>query len=114
MEINRLSIKPLYFSYFRAVLNYLDTRTVCTHIKVFIGELDSTAPSYVELSVNNSQKQKIKCSGVLISTGTGSTAWSQNVNALGVTECDELNVALGQHGYQPGSGVLLSFSLNSF
>lgn len=69
--------------------------------EVFIGELDSTAPSYVELSVNNSQKQKIKCSGVLISTGTGSTAWSQNVNALGGTECDELNVALGEHGYQP-------------
>jgi len=69
--------------------------------EVFVGELDSTAPSYIELSVNNSQKQKIKCSGVLISTGTGSTAWSQNVNALGLTECNELNVALGQHGYQP-------------
>ena len=38
---------------------------------------------------------------MLISTGTGSTAWSQNVNALGVTECNELNVALGQHGYKP-------------
>ena len=38
---------------------------------------------------------------MLISTGTGSTAWSQNVNALGLTECNELNVALGQHGYQP-------------
>ena len=28
--------------------------------EVFIGELDSTAPSYVELSVNNNPKQKIK------------------------------------------------------
>ena len=28
--------------------------------EVFVGELDSTAPSYIELSVNNSQKQKIK------------------------------------------------------
>ena len=28
--------------------------------EVFIGELDSTAPSYIELSVNNNPKQKIK------------------------------------------------------
>ena len=92
----------------------LNTRIVCTLCKVFIGELDSTAPSYVELSVNNSQKQKIKCSGVLISTGTGSTAWSQNVNALGGTECDELNVALGEHGYQPGMAVFHKFLFKYF
>ena len=41
--------------------------------EVFVGEIDSTAPSYFEISVNGGKPQKIKCSGLLVSTGTGST-----------------------------------------
>ena len=47
--------------------------------EVFVGELDATEPSYLEIEINQSGHwQRIKCSGVLISTGTGSTAWSQS------------------------------------
>ena len=34
--------------------------------EVFIGELDSTAPSYIELSVNNNPKQKIKEGAIFV------------------------------------------------
>ena len=48
--------------------------------EVFVGEIDSTAPSYFEISVNGGKPQKIKCSGLLVSTGTGSTGEPRTKN----------------------------------
>jgi NAD+ kinase len=66
--------------------------------EVFVGEIDSTAPSYFEISVNGGKPQKIKCSGLLVSTGTGSTAWSQNVGMVTYSELDEINDVLRKSG----------------
>jgi len=70
--------------------------------EVFVGELDATEPSYLEIEINQSGHwQRIKCSGVLISTGTGSTAWSQSVGKITKTEMNELNDALIRLGRNP-------------
>ena len=67
-----------------------------------MGELDATEPSYLEMEINQSGHwQRIKCSGILISTGTGSTAWSQSVGKITKTEIGELNDALVRLGRNP-------------
>ena len=70
--------------------------------EVFVGELDSTEPSFLEIEVNRSGvTQRIKCSGILVSTGTGSTAWSQAVGKITKSEIEEMNRALLRLGRSP-------------
>lgn len=54
--------------------------------EVFIGEALSSRVSYMELTIDNHEKTKVKSSGVTICTGTGSTSWSFNINKL-TTQC---------------------------
>ncbi|CAG0880502.1 unnamed protein product [Darwinula stevensoni] len=50
--------------------------------EVFIGESLSARVSYCEISLDNGDKFKQKCSGFIFSTGTGSTSWTFNINKL--------------------------------
>ena len=49
---------------------------------MFIGEALSARVSYYELSVDKSERFKVKSSGLCVSTGTGSTSWTFNINKL--------------------------------
>eukprot|EP00128_Syssomonas_multiformis_P010378 Colp12_sorted_trinity150504_noHs@28364 len=46
---------------------------------VFISELEPSRSSYYELSVDDGKLDKQKSSGIVVCTGTGSTAWLYNV-----------------------------------
>ncbi|TWW66821.1 NAD kinase 2, mitochondrial [Takifugu flavidus] len=50
--------------------------------EIFIGESLSSRASYYEISVDDGPWEKQKSSGLSISTGTGSKAWSYNINKL--------------------------------
>ncbi|XP_062383408.1 NAD kinase 2, mitochondrial isoform X2 [Sardina pilchardus] len=50
--------------------------------EVFIGESLSSRASYYEISIDNGPWEKQKSSGLSICTGTGSKAWSYNINKL--------------------------------
>nr|CAH0107167.1 unnamed protein product [Daphnia galeata] len=50
--------------------------------EVFIGEALSARVSYYELAVDGSERTKVKSSGLCVSTGTGSTSWTFNINKL--------------------------------
>lgn len=50
--------------------------------EVFIGESLSSRASYYEISVDDGPWEKQKSSGVNVCTGTGSKAWSYNINKL--------------------------------
>ena len=49
---------------------------------VYVGETSPTRLSYLELQIDKLPAEKQKSSGFLISTGSGSTAWSYHANAL--------------------------------
>lgn len=50
--------------------------------EIFIGESLSSRASYYEISVNDGPWEKQKSSGLSVCTGTGSKAWSYNINKL--------------------------------
>jgi NAD+ kinase len=50
--------------------------------EVFVGESLSSKVSNCEMEIDGNPAFKIKCSGITISTGTGSTSWSFNINKL--------------------------------
>ncbi|KAM3873777.1 NAD kinase 2, mitochondrial [Diretmus argenteus] len=50
--------------------------------EIFIGESLSSRASYYEISVDDGPWEKQKTSGLSICTGTGSKAWSYNINKL--------------------------------
>ncbi|KAJ8286349.1 hypothetical protein GJAV_G00037460 [Gymnothorax javanicus] len=50
--------------------------------EIFIGESLSSRASYYEISVDDGPWEKQKSSGVNVCTGTGSKAWSYNINKL--------------------------------
>ncbi|XP_066977670.1 NAD kinase 2, mitochondrial isoform X1 [Macrobrachium rosenbergii] len=58
--------------------------------EVFIGECVSARVSYLELSFDGSRGIKQKCSGLIASTGTGSTSWTYNVNKLTEQNMEEI------------------------
>ena len=49
---------------------------------MFIGECISARVSYLEIKFDDKNPVKQKCSGLIVSTGTGSTSWTYNVNKL--------------------------------
>ncbi|XP_041825495.1 NAD kinase 2, mitochondrial isoform X2 [Melanotaenia boesemani] len=58
--------------------------------EIFIGESLSSRASYYEISVDDGPWEKQKSSGLSICTGTGSKAWSYNINKLAEQPVEEL------------------------
>lgn len=50
--------------------------------EAYFGECVSARVSYFELGVDGGDKTKTKNAGLLVTTGTGSTSWSYNVNKM--------------------------------
>ncbi len=50
--------------------------------EVFVGESLSSRVSYLELQLDAGQPIKSRNSGLCVSTGTGSTSWTFNINKL--------------------------------
>ncbi|KAL1140355.1 hypothetical protein AAG570_000287 [Ranatra chinensis] len=51
-------------------------------IQVFLGESVSSQVSYFEIEVPGYTRTKVKCSGLCVCTGTGSTSWNLSINRL--------------------------------
>ncbi|XP_006000673.1 NAD kinase 2, mitochondrial isoform X2 [Latimeria chalumnae] len=65
--------------------------------EVFIGESLASRASYYEISVDNGPWEKQKSSGLNVCTGTGSKAWSYNINKLAFQAVEDvLNIAKKQ------------------
>ncbi|XP_061655354.1 NAD kinase 2, mitochondrial isoform X2 [Phyllopteryx taeniolatus] len=58
--------------------------------EIFIGESLSSRASYYEISVDDGPWEKQKSSGLSICTGTGSKAWSYNINKLAEQAVNEI------------------------
>ncbi|CAG5867163.1 unnamed protein product [Menidia menidia] len=58
--------------------------------EIFIGESLSSRASYYEISVDDGPWEKQKSSGLSICTGTGSKAWSYNINKLADQAVEEV------------------------
>ncbi|XP_051875469.1 NAD kinase 2, mitochondrial isoform X2 [Pristis pectinata] len=58
--------------------------------EVFVGESLSSRPSYYEISIDGGPWEKHKNSGLNVCTGTGSRAWSYNINKLAGQEVEDL------------------------
>lgn len=51
---------------------------------MFVGETLSARASQLEVSLNNGSPFSVKCSGICITTGTGSSSWHLSMNRLPV------------------------------
>ncbi|XP_072448739.1 NAD kinase 2, mitochondrial isoform X2 [Chiloscyllium punctatum] len=58
--------------------------------EVFVGESLSSRASYYEISIDDGPWEKHKNSGLNMCTGTGSKAWSYNINKLAYQEVEDL------------------------
>ncbi|CAL9682529.1 unnamed protein product [Knipowitschia caucasica] len=58
--------------------------------EIFIGESLSSRASYYEISVDDGPWEKQKSSGLSVCTGTGSKAWSYNINKLTEQSVEEV------------------------
>uniref|UniRef100_A0A8C5LKI7 NAD kinase 2, mitochondrial n=1 Tax=Leptobrachium leishanense TaxID=445787 RepID=A0A8C5LKI7_9ANUR len=58
--------------------------------EVFIGESLSSRASYYEISVDDGPWEKQKSSGLNVCTGTGSKAWSYNINKIAPQSVEEV------------------------
>lgn len=69
--------------------------------EIFIGESLSSRASYYEISVDDGPWEKQKSSGLSICTGTGSKAWSYNINKLAEQAVEEvLRIGKSQTGLE--------------
>ncbi|KAM6902349.1 NAD kinase 2, mitochondrial [Xenentodon cancila] len=67
--------------------------------EIFIGESLSSRASYYEISVDDGPWEKQKSSGLSVCTGTGSKAWSYNINKLAEQAVEEvLKIGKSQKG----------------
>ncbi|XP_040054485.2 NAD kinase 2, mitochondrial [Gasterosteus aculeatus] len=67
--------------------------------EIFIGESLSSRASYYEISVDDGPWEKQKSSGLSVCTGTGSKAWSYNINKLTEQAVEEvLSIGKSQMG----------------
>ncbi|XP_051499446.1 NAD kinase 2, mitochondrial isoform X2 [Apus apus] len=66
--------------------------------EVFIGESLSSRASYYEISVDDGPWEKQKSSGLNVCTGTGSKAWSYNINKLAHQAVEEILNIAKRHG----------------
>ncbi|XP_062905736.1 NAD kinase 2, mitochondrial isoform X1 [Mobula hypostoma] len=67
--------------------------------EVFVGESLSSRPSYYEISIDNGPWEKHKNSGLNVCTGTGSRAWSYNINKLASQEVEDLLLIAQKRGH---------------
>ncbi|KAF7460408.1 Hypothetical predicted protein [Marmota monax] len=68
--------------------------------EVFIGESLSSRASYYEISVDDGPWEKQKSSGLNLCTGTGSKAWSFNINRVATQAVEDvLNIGEYQNSY---------------
>ncbi|XP_063817070.1 NAD kinase 2, mitochondrial isoform X2 [Pseudophryne corroboree] len=58
--------------------------------EIFIGESLSSRASYYEISVDDGPWEKQKSSGLNVCTGTGSKAWSYNINKMAPQTVEEI------------------------
>ncbi|XP_068279745.1 NAD kinase 2, mitochondrial isoform X2 [Nyctibius grandis] len=66
--------------------------------EVFIGESLSSRASYYEISVDDGPWEKQKSSGLNVCTGTGSKAWSYNINKVAHQAVEEILKIAKKHG----------------
>ncbi|XP_041041378.1 NAD kinase 2, mitochondrial isoform X5 [Carcharodon carcharias] len=66
--------------------------------EVFVGESLSSRASYYEISIDDGPWEKHKNSGLNMCTGTGSKAWSYNINRLACQEVEDLLSIAKQKG----------------
>ncbi|XP_010223113.1 PREDICTED: NAD kinase 2, mitochondrial-like isoform X2 [Tinamus guttatus] len=66
--------------------------------EVFIGESLSSRASYYEISVDDGPWEKQKSSGLNVCTGTGSKAWSYNINKIANQAVEEILKIAEKHG----------------
>ncbi|XP_025893782.1 NAD kinase 2, mitochondrial isoform X2 [Nothoprocta perdicaria] len=66
--------------------------------EVFIGESLSSRASYYEISVDDGPWEKQKSSGLNVCTGTGSKAWSYNINKVANQAVEEILKIAEKHG----------------
>ncbi|XP_069736230.1 NAD kinase 2, mitochondrial isoform X1 [Phaenicophaeus curvirostris] len=66
--------------------------------EVFIGESLSSRASYYEISVDDGPWEKQKSSGLNVCTGTGSKAWSYNINKMAHQAVEEILKIAKKHG----------------
>ncbi|XP_032941673.1 NAD kinase 2, mitochondrial isoform X2 [Catharus ustulatus] len=66
--------------------------------EVFIGESLSSRASYYEISVDDGPWEKQKSSGLNVCTGTGSKAWSYNINKVAHQAIEEILKIAKEHG----------------
>ncbi|XP_010217667.1 PREDICTED: NAD kinase 2, mitochondrial-like isoform X2 [Tinamus guttatus] len=66
--------------------------------EVFIGESPSSRASYYEISVDDGPWEKQKSSGLNVCTGTGSKAWSYNINKVANQAVEEILKIAEKHG----------------
>ncbi|XP_061213929.1 NAD kinase 2, mitochondrial isoform X2 [Neopsephotus bourkii] len=66
--------------------------------EVFIGESLSSRASYYEISVDDGPWEKQKSSGLNVCTGTGSKAWSYNINKIAQQAVEEILHIAKKHG----------------
>lgn len=77
------------------------TKHVCDFFQVFIGESLSAKVSYFEVKVNKDpEPTRVKSSGVLVCTGTGSTSWYLSMN-----RCSQEDVQYLLHFFSQHSGT---------
>ncbi|XP_038258473.1 NAD kinase 2, mitochondrial isoform X2 [Dermochelys coriacea] len=76
--------------------------------EVFIGESLSSRASYYEVSVDDGPWEKQKSSGLNVCTGTGSKAWSYNINKVATQAVEEILKIAKKH---EGSNLPLSREL---
>ncbi|XP_053557185.1 NAD kinase 2, mitochondrial isoform X2 [Bombina bombina] len=84
--------------------------------EVFIGESLSSRASYYEISVDDGPWEKQKSSGLNVCTGTGSKAWSYNINKMSPQTVSEvLNIVkTHQHLDFPLSSDLVEKITNAY
>ncbi|XP_075040389.1 NAD kinase 2, mitochondrial isoform X2 [Mixophyes fleayi] len=65
--------------------------------EIFIGESLSSRASYYEISVDDGPWEKQKSSGLNVCTGTGSKAWSYNINKMAPQTVEEILNIVNSH-----------------
>ncbi|XP_032627923.1 NAD kinase 2, mitochondrial isoform X5 [Chelonoidis abingdonii] len=84
--------------------------------EVFIGESLSSRASYYEVSVDDGPWEKQKSSGLNVCTGTGSKAWSYNINKVATQAVEEILKIAKKHESLnlPLSGELIQKVTNEY
>lgn len=75
--------------------------------EVFIGESLSSRASYYEISVDDGTWEKQKSSGLNVCTGTGSKAWSYNINKIAPQSVEDvLSIAKSYQAFHLDSNLI--------